>query len=115
MSEHNKPQENPHESPEPYTPASPVKRTLAWIGLCYMLILLTLTTYFYFTATMLGNLQHLLILPGLIGAGVLLVVRHRTEGQPSKAVAYGGAALCWLMALVTIPLAWMGLMSNFGG
>ena len=27
-----------------YTPASPIKRTLAWIGLVYMLILLALTT-----------------------------------------------------------------------
>ena len=32
-----------------YLPASPVKRTLAWIGLVYMLILLALTTYFYCT------------------------------------------------------------------
>ncbi len=112
MSEHKNTPEEPQES---YTPASPVKRTLAWIGLAYMGILLALTTYFYFTATMLGNLMHLLILPALIGGGALLVVRHRTEGFPSKGVAYGGAALFWLLALVTIPLAWAGLMSNFGG
>ena len=33
-----------------YTPSSPVKRTLAWVGLAYALILLALTTYFFFTA-----------------------------------------------------------------
>ena len=38
------------DSREPdYTPASPVKRTLAWIGLVYMVILLALTTYGLFT------------------------------------------------------------------
>lgn len=37
-----------------YTPASPVKRTLAWIGIAYMVILVALTTYFYYTAKALG-------------------------------------------------------------
>lgn len=115
MSEHKKSPESPQETPAPYTPASPVKRTLAWIALVYVLILLALTTYFYFTATMLGNLTQLMILPGFIGAGALLVVSHRTEGHPSRAVAYGGAGLFWLLALLTAPLAWIGLMSNFGG
>ena len=48
-----------------FTPSSPVKRTLAWIGLVYALILLALTTYFFFTATGLGNLGPLLTVPGL--------------------------------------------------
>ncbi len=103
------------ENKSDYTPASPAKRALAWIGLCYMFILLALTTYFYFTGTMLGNLTQALILPALIGAGVVLVVRHRTEGVPPKHLAYGGAALCWILAAITLPLAWVGLMSNFGG
>ena len=33
-----------------YTPASPVKRTLAWIGLSYMVILVALTTYYFLPA-----------------------------------------------------------------
>lgn len=98
-----------------YTPASPVKRTLAWIGLVYMFMIVALTTYYYFTGTMLGNLSQLLTLPGLIGAGAVLVVSHRTEGTPSKAVAYGGAFLLWGLAVATVPLAWVGLLSNFGG
>lgn len=112
MSEQNP---TPETESQPYTPASPAKRALAWIGLCYMFILLGLTTYFYFTGTMLGNLTQALILPALIGAGVVLVVRHKTEGVPSKGLAYGGAALCWILAAITLPLAWVGLMSNFGG
>lgn len=115
MSNHNKNTLNNQETPEPYIPASPVKRTLAWIGLVYMFLLVGLSTYFYFTATMLGNLQQLLILPALIGAGVVLMVSHRTEGRPSKLVAYGGALLCWLLAAMTVPLAIVGIASNFGG
>ena len=82
------------DSREPdYTPASPVKRTLAWIGLVYMVILLALTTYGLFTGTGLGNLGPLLTVPGLIGL----------------------AAICWLLALATLPIGIAGLMSNFGG
>ena len=39
----------PEKRPEGYTPASPIKRTLAWIALVYVLILLALTTYYYYT------------------------------------------------------------------
>ena len=63
-----------------FTPSSPVKRTLAWIGLVYALILLALTTYFFFTATGLGNLGPLLTVPGLIGLGVVALVSWRTTG-----------------------------------
>ena len=68
---------NPQEKEEPgFTPSSPVKRTLAWIGVVYALILLALTTYFFFTATTLGNLGPLLTVPGLIGLGILSLARH---------------------------------------
>ena len=40
MSDNKKPEQRP---PESYTPASPVKRTLAWIALAYVLIGLALT------------------------------------------------------------------------
>ncbi len=106
-------QTSTQETPEPYTPASPVKRTMAWIGVVYMVIIVALTTYYYFTGTALGNLSQLLVLPGLIGAGIVLVVAHQTEGTPSKAVAYGAAFLLWGLAIATLPLAWIGLMSNF--
>ena len=57
-----------------FTPSSPVKRTLAWVGLAYALILLALTTDFFFTAKSLGNLGPLLALPGLIGLGAVALV-----------------------------------------
>lgn len=97
-----------------YTPASPVKRTLAWIALVYVLILLGLTTYYFYTGTTLGNLAPLLAVPGLIGLGVLALVSWRSTGRPGKWIAILAAVACWLLALATIPIGLVGLLSNFG-
>ncbi len=96
-----------------YIPASPVKRTMAWIGLAYALLFLGLTTYFFFTGTMLGNLVPLLTLPGLVGLGAVSIVSWRSTGRPGKWPAILLAVLCWALALFTVPLAVAGLMSNF--
>ena len=98
-----------------FTPSSPVKRTLAWIGLAYVLILLALTTYFYFTGTGLRNLGPLLTVPGLIGLGAVALVSWKSTGRPGKGGAIALAVLCWLLALVTLPIGMIGLLSNFGG
>lgn len=98
-----------------FTPASPVKRTLAWIGVIYMVILLALTTYIYFHGAGLRNLAPLLTVPGLIGLGVVALVSWRTTGRPDKWPAIGLALVCWLLALATLPLGIAGLLSNFGG
>ena len=107
---------DPRQEPQrpSYTPASTVKRALAWIGLVYVLIFLGLTTYFYFTGTMLGNLGPLLTVPGLVGLGILALVSWRSSGKPGKWAAIALAALCWLLALATLPLGVTGLLSNFG-
>lgn len=98
-----------------YIPASPTMRTFAWIGLAYSLLFLGLTTYYFYTGTMLANLGPLLVLPGLIGMGVLALVSWRTTGRPSKWPAIGLAVGCWLLALLSIPMAVVGFLSNFGG
>lgn len=99
---------------EVYTPSSPVKRTMAWIALVYVLIFLALTTYFYFTGTMLGNLAPLLTVPGLLGLAAVILVSWRTTGKPGKWAAIALAAACIAFALATLPLGIVGLMSNFG-
>ena len=115
MSDHNKTNFNAEtEEEKGYTPASPVKRTLAWICLVYVLIFLALTTYFYFTGTMLGNLAPLLTVPGLISLGVLAIVSCRTTGKPGKWAAAALVLVCWGLALATLPMGIAGLMSNFG-
>ena len=98
-----------------YTPASPVKRTLAWIALVYVLIFLALTTFYYFNGYMLGNLGPLLTVPGLIGLGALALVSWRTTGRPGKRSAILLAVLCFALALLTLPIGLTGLMSNFRG
>ena len=99
---------------EGYVPSSPLKRTLAWIALVYVLIFLGLTTYFYFTGSMLGNLAPLLTVPGLLGLAAVILVSWRTTGKPGKWAAIALAALCIALALTTLPLGIVGLMSNFG-
>lgn len=114
MSKHTPPPEdNKKEEAKGYTPASPVKRTLAWIALAYVLIFLALTTYFYFTGSMLGNLGPLLAVPGLIGLGGLVLVSWRTGGRPSTPAAIVLSLLCFALAAFTLPLGIVGLLSNF--
>ena len=96
-----------------YTPASPVKRALAWIGVVYMVILVALMTYFYFTATMLGGLGPLLVVPGLVGLGIVSVISFRATGRPTKVPAIALAVLCWVLAAISLPIGIAGLMSNF--
>ena len=103
----------PPEEEGGYTPASPVKRALAWIGIVYMLILVALITYFYFTATMLGGLGPLIAVPGLTGLGIVALISWRTTGRPGKGPAIAVAAVCWLIALLSLPIGIAGLMSNF--
>ena len=107
MNEEKRPRE------EKYTPYSPVKRALAWIALVYVLIFLALTTWFYFTGTMLGNLGPLLAVPGLVGMGVLVLVSWRSTGSPPKWPAIALTAVCWLLAIATLPIGITGLLSNF--
>ena len=97
MSEEKLPEEHKGED-RGYTPASPLKRTMAWIALAYVLILLALTTYYFYTGTTLGNLAPLLTVPGLIGLGALALVSWRSTGRPRKWLAILLAILCWLAA-----------------
>ena len=92
-----------------YIPASPVKRTLA-----YALLFLALTTYYFYTGSMLGNLGPLLAVPGLIGLGALSLVSWRSTGRPKKGAAWLLVLLCWAAALVSLPMGLVGLLSNFG-
>ena len=98
-----------------YVPASPLKRTMAWIALVYVLLFLALTTYYYYTGTTLGNLAPLLTVPGLIGLGAAALVSWRSQGKPGKWAAIALAVVCWAPAAATLPIGITGLLSNFGG
>lgn len=96
-----------------YVPASPLKRTLAWIGLIYMLILLALTTFFYFTGKALMGIAPLLAVPGLLGLGIAAQVSSRTTGNPKKSTALLLTVLFVLLALAILPDGIARLMANF--
>ena len=100
------------EQPE-YIPASPVKRTMAWIGVVYMVILVAMMTYYYFTGSMLVNMAPLLTVPGLIGLGALILVSWHSTGHPRRGLAFGLSLLCFCLAAFTLPIGLLGLMSNF--
>ncbi len=104
----------PEEEELGYVPSSPVKRTLAWIALVYALIFLVLTTYYYYTGTMLGNLAPLLTVPGMLGLSALSIVSWRSTGKPGKWPAIALAVVFVLLALATLPVGIAGLMTNFG-
>ena len=107
----NRPEEEQDE--QGYTPASPVKRALAWIGIVYMVIVVALTTYIYSTGKPLNNLAPLLSVPALVGLGIMSILSWRTTGKPGKWSAILIALVCWAIALYSIPLGIVGLMSNF--
>ena len=51
--------------PSSYTPASPVKRIIAWVGVAYMLIFVALNLYpFFHGGSYLRGLAPLLVCPG---------------------------------------------------
>ena len=113
MEEKKIPPQEEQDAPAPYTPASPVKRTMAWIGVVYMVILVAMMTYYYFTGSMLVNMAPLLAVPGLIGLGILALVSWRTTGRPGKWPAIALAAVCFLAALATLPLGHRGPAVQF--
>ena len=118
MSDINHPEQQPEliEQAEDakYTPASPVKRAMAWVGIVYMVILVALTTYMYFSGGVaMTGIAPLLAVPGLIGLGIVSLISHRTTGSPAKGTAWMLAVLCWLVAIWFLIPGIAGLMSNF--
>ena len=111
------PQDNtipaPQEEEPHYTPASPVKRGLAWIGVVYMVIITALSTYNIYTGTALHGLAPLLAVPGLVGLGIISQISHKTAGRPGKGAALVLSILCWVLAAYLLLPGIAGLMSNF--
>jgi len=82
--------------PSSYTPASPVKRIIAWVGVAYMLIFVALNLYpFFHGGTYLRGLAPLLVCPGAAGlallaaaCGVILVI-GLVQGVPALLAGLG--------------------------
>ncbi len=112
MPEVNKPELPPED--EGYTPASPAKRAMAWVGIVYMVILVALSTYMYFSGGVaLTGIAPLLAVPGLVGLGIVGLISHRTTGAPTKKAAWTLAVVCWLVAIWFLIPGMAGLLANF--
>ena len=98
-----------------YTPASFEKRTAAWVGVVYMLMLVAAMTYMIATAKVLTGIAPLLLPPAAVGAMVILIHRSR-QGQAgsNRAFTFAMFFLCVFAFLIGLALGIPALLSNFG-
>ena len=101
MSEHD-PNLEQREQPS-YTPASFEKRTAAWMGLAYVLMVLFLITYTIYTARSLPGTFPLFLVP--VAAAGLVVAIHRQR----KGTAPGGLPLTIVMSALCAAALVLGL------
>jgi uncharacterized membrane protein YhaH (DUF805 family) len=115
-------QNTPEQAAEPrpetpaYTPASPTKRIVAWVGVIYMLIIVALSTYAIATGELLGGLTGLMVAPAFGGLAAITLMRWR-DGQyrGHKAGALLIAILAGLACALNLFWAGLSLFMQFGG
>ena len=105
---------------EPYTPASPLKRIWAWVGVVYMVIIVFLMTYMYGTGTYLQGIAALMLVPALGGgaaSAVCLWLTALQEGRTPvrRAMMILITALCLALIVVNLINGIPALLANFGG
>ena len=101
MSEHD-PNREQQEQPS-YTPASFEKRTAAWMGLAYVLMVLFLITYTIYTARTLPGTFPLFLVPAAAAGLVVAIYRQR------KGTAPGGLPLTAVMCVICAAALALGL------
>lgn len=112
-----RPEENKEEK-EPYTPASPVKRIMAWVGIVYMVGFVLLNLYPFFNGgTYLTGIAPLFACPGIAGLLViaLYTLRKPDETYSKKASMVVLALLCAVGLGVSLVLGVPPLLEGLGG
>lgn len=112
MSDHPTPSPNPGEQKPSYTPASPVKRALAWMGIVYMVILVLLTTYNMATGEPIRNIPGILLFPACGGLAAVCFLRWKETRKVPLLVLGVVAAVACAVNLVTGVLS---LVAALGG
>lgn len=103
----------PDQQPKPeYTPASPIKRTLAWMGVVYMVILVLLTTYNLATGAPLRGIPGILLFPACGGLAAVSALKYREQRRPGLLVL---AILAGLACIVNLALGIASLLQALGG
>ncbi len=106
----------PEEPREPYVPASPVKRTWAWVAVVYVVICTVLFTYYLATARVLIGLGPLMVCPALAGLAVTAVLRYRSgRARGGLGVCVALTAACAVLLLINLYVGIPSLLRNFGG
>ena len=112
MSDHPTPSPNSGEEKPSYTPASPVKRALAWMGIVYMVILVLLTTYNMATGEPIHNIPGILLFPACGGLAAVCFLRWREIKKLPLLILGVLAAVACAVNLVTGVLS---LVAALGG
>lgn len=108
----------PQEEREPYTPASPVKRILAWVGVVYMVLLVGLNLYpFFHGGAYLTGVAPLFACPGIAGLLIiaLYTLRQPDETYSKKASMVVLALVCAVGLGVSLVLGIPPLLEGLGG
>ena len=103
--------------PSSYTPASPVKRIIAWVGVAYMLIFVALNLYpFFHGGTYLRGLAPLLVCPGAAGLAVIAVWQFRRPEctYSKKACMALLAAACGVILVIGLVQGVPALRAGLG-
>lgn len=117
MAENERPGGTP-EPPEPYVPASPAKRLIAWVGVVYMVILVLLNLYPFFTGgRYLTGVGPLLVCPGAVGLVILCVMGLRRKESPmwKRCVLAGAAVLSGVVCVMGLLDGVPALIAGLGG
>ncbi len=105
------------EEREPYAPASPAKRILAWVGVAYMVIIILLNLYaFTNQGGMIRGIGPLMLCPAVAGLGVLSVVRYRSgQSRGGLVGAVLMVALCAVVFVGGLAVGIPALLGQLGG
>ena len=103
---------------EPFVPASPVKRIMAWVGIVYMVGFVFLNIYPFFNGgNYLTGIAPLFACPGIAGifAIAIYLARHPDSTYARKVSMAILAVLCAVGFVVSLVLGIPPLLDNFGG
>ena len=110
-------QDRPQDETEPYVPASPVKRILAWTGVAYMVIFVLLNLYPFFRGgEYLRGVGPLLVCPGAAGLAVIAVLQFRRPEctYSKKACMTLLAAACGVILVIGLVQGVPALLAGLG-
>lgn len=78
-----------------WTPASPVKRTWAWVGVIYVVLSLLLVVWFLATASFLRGVGGVMLSPALVGLGLTGLFWSKEQKNSTRRKLYLAlAAVC---------------------